>query len=201
MIAGYHWFTDWGRDTMISLEGLTLATGRHARGRLHPAHLRALRSRRPDSEHVPRGRERRPLPHRRRDAVVLPRPRPLPRLHPATASRCALCSRAQRHRRAPRARHALRHRRRSARRPAAQGAEGTSSPGWTRRSATGSSRRGAAKRSRSTRSGTTRCKLLEELGRRRRAIERGAVPASTPSGCGDRSTSGSGTPTAAICTT
>ena len=29
VIAGYHWFTDWGRDTMISLEGLTLTTGRN----------------------------------------------------------------------------------------------------------------------------------------------------------------------------
>ena len=28
VIAGYHWFTDWGRDTMISLEGLTLVTRR-----------------------------------------------------------------------------------------------------------------------------------------------------------------------------
>jgi predicted glycogen debranching enzyme len=28
IIAGYHWFTDWGRDTMISIEGLTLTTGR-----------------------------------------------------------------------------------------------------------------------------------------------------------------------------
>jgi predicted glycogen debranching enzyme len=28
VIAGYHWFSDWGRDTMISLPGLTLETGR-----------------------------------------------------------------------------------------------------------------------------------------------------------------------------
>ena len=37
IIAGYPWFTDWGRDTMISLEGLTLVTGRHkaARDILH----------------------------------------------------------------------------------------------------------------------------------------------------------------------
>ncbi|MEH2254627.1 amylo-alpha-1,6-glucosidase [Nostoc sp.] len=28
VIAGYHWFGDWGRDTMISLPGLTISTGR-----------------------------------------------------------------------------------------------------------------------------------------------------------------------------
>jgi len=30
VIAGYPWFSDWGRDTMIALPGLTLTTGRHA---------------------------------------------------------------------------------------------------------------------------------------------------------------------------
>jgi predicted glycogen debranching enzyme len=28
VIAGYHWFTDWGRDTAISVPGLAIATGR-----------------------------------------------------------------------------------------------------------------------------------------------------------------------------
>src|SRR5262245_40069281 len=36
VIAGYHWFTDWGRDTMISLEGLTCATGRYREGGVIP---------------------------------------------------------------------------------------------------------------------------------------------------------------------
>ena len=29
ILAGYPWFSDWGRDTMIALPGLTLVTGRH----------------------------------------------------------------------------------------------------------------------------------------------------------------------------
>ena len=33
VLAGYHWFGDWGRDTMISLPGLTIATGRPEIGR------------------------------------------------------------------------------------------------------------------------------------------------------------------------
>ncbi|MEO5939352.1 MAG: amylo-alpha-1,6-glucosidase, partial [Candidatus Limnocylindrales bacterium] len=33
IIAGYPWFNDWGRDTMIALPGLCLATGRHGEAR------------------------------------------------------------------------------------------------------------------------------------------------------------------------
>ncbi|UCE96961.1 MAG: glycogen debranching enzyme family protein [Candidatus Bathyarchaeota archaeon] len=33
VIAGYHWFEDWGRDSLISLPGLTLATGRFSDAR------------------------------------------------------------------------------------------------------------------------------------------------------------------------
>ena len=30
VVAGYPWFSDWGRDTMICVPGLLLATGRTA---------------------------------------------------------------------------------------------------------------------------------------------------------------------------
>ncbi len=33
IIAGYPWFTDWGRDTMIALPGLLLSTGRYQQAR------------------------------------------------------------------------------------------------------------------------------------------------------------------------
>lgn len=33
VLAGYPWFTDWGRDTMIALQGLTLSTKRFAEAR------------------------------------------------------------------------------------------------------------------------------------------------------------------------
>jgi predicted glycogen debranching enzyme len=34
LIAGYHWFDDWGRDAMIALPGLLLSTGRYEAARL-----------------------------------------------------------------------------------------------------------------------------------------------------------------------
>jgi predicted glycogen debranching enzyme len=59
IIAGYHWFTDWGRDTMISLPGLTLATGRPD---IASKILRLF------SQHIDQGR----LPNRFPDAGEVP---------------------------------------------------------------------------------------------------------------------------------
>ncbi|GAC1394637.1 MAG: amylo-alpha-1,6-glucosidase [Ktedonobacteraceae bacterium] len=59
IIAGYPWFTDWGRDSMISLPGLLLSTGRYseARGLLKAfvsfAHNGLIPNRFPDNGEAP----------------------------------------------------------------------------------------------------------------------------------------------------
>lgn len=59
IIAGYPWFTDWGRDSMISLPGLLLSTGRfsEARGLIKAfasyAHQGLIPNRFPDSGEAP----------------------------------------------------------------------------------------------------------------------------------------------------
>ncbi|MDX2099220.1 MAG: amylo-alpha-1,6-glucosidase [Leptolyngbyaceae cyanobacterium bins.59] len=59
ILAGYPWFSDWGRDTMISLPGLTLVTGRPeiARSILHTyaryVHQGMLPNRFPDAGEEP----------------------------------------------------------------------------------------------------------------------------------------------------
>jgi predicted glycogen debranching enzyme len=59
IIAGYPWFTDWGRDSMIALPGLLLATGRYseARGLLKAfasfTHEGLIPNRFPDSGEAP----------------------------------------------------------------------------------------------------------------------------------------------------
>ncbi|MCD4686487.1 MAG: amylo-alpha-1,6-glucosidase [Anaerolineae bacterium] len=59
VLAGFPWFSDWGRDTMIALPGLTLATGRHEEA---AAILRTF------ARHVDRGM----LPNRFPDAGSAP---------------------------------------------------------------------------------------------------------------------------------
>ena len=127
VIAGYHWFTDWGRDTMISLEGLTLATGRHAEaGYILRTFAHYVRDGLIPNL-LPRGR-------RTRASTTPPTPRSgsstpstATWTRPATATTLRLLLPTLRgHRRAPPARHALRHRRRSGRRPAAPGRGGLS---------------------------------------------------------------------------
>ena len=59
VIAGYHWFSDWGRDTMTALPGLALATG-------HPEIARSILAE--FASHVDRGM----LPNRFPDAGEIP---------------------------------------------------------------------------------------------------------------------------------
>lgn len=59
IIAGYPWFTDWGRDSMIALPGLLLGTGRYSEARgllkafLSFAHHGLIPNRFPDQGEVP----------------------------------------------------------------------------------------------------------------------------------------------------
>ena len=88
VIAGYHWFTDWGRDTMISPGGSD-AHDRPARGgRLDPPHLRPLHPRRADPESTSPTAERGRLSHRGCHALVLPRAGSLPRSHRRSRYAC-----------------------------------------------------------------------------------------------------------------
>ena len=204
MIAGYHWFTDWGRDTMISLEGLTLTTGRSRRGRLHPAHLRPLRPRRPDPQPVSRGPEARASTTRPTRRSGSSTPSTATSRPPATARRShAPAPDADRHRR-PSPRGA----RGSAsasipRRPAcARGPRATSSPGWTPRSATGSSRPRRGKAVEINALWYNALQLMEGwVGEDPRRRRRAAATRATPSRPGDRSTRGSGTTRGATSTT
>ena len=119
--AGYHWFGDWGRDTMISLDGLTLSTGRY---REAGAILRTF------SHYVKDGLLPNLFPEGERQAlyhtvdatsVVLPRDLALRRNDRRSRHhRAALPGAAIDHRASP-ARHALQHPRRSRGRPHRRG--------------------------------------------------------------------------------
>ena len=107
VIAGYHWFTDWGRDTMISLEGLSLVTGRC----LEAGYILRTFA---HSKHVPGWREGGPLSHRRRDPLVFSRAQSLPTLHRRSNNSASLAAGVNRCRRVPFARHSFQYPCRSA---------------------------------------------------------------------------------------
>ena len=160
VIAGYHWFNDWGRDTMIALPGLTLATGRAEEA----ADILRTFARYVDQgmlpEQLPRPAPAQVPGYNTVDATLWyvlairayvaatgdARPR-----RRAPAGACATSSTGTCAARATASRSI---------RPmacCAPASPGCSSRGWMRRSATGWSRRASASRSRSRRSGTTRC--------------------------------------------
>ena len=163
IIAGYPWFTDWGRDTFIALRGLCLATGRLAEARAHPARVGGRGLRGHAAEPVSRPRRRAGVQLGRRLAVVRGRGRTSYLRAARRAARAArpttgscLGDAVEAILAGYAARHPLRHPRRRRRPARARASRACSSPGWTRRSATGWSRRASASRWRSRRCGSTR---------------------------------------------
>ncbi len=98
--------------------GADVAHGTLPRGRLHPAHLRPLRSRWADPQHVSGWLEGRAVPHGRRVALVLPRRWPLRACHRRSRDAASPSAYAHRYRRASSPRHPIRYRCRFARRVA-----------------------------------------------------------------------------------
>ena len=126
VIAGYHWFTDWGRDTMISLEGLSLVTGR-----LNDAAsiLRAFGYYLHDGlipNMFPEGETGGALQYGRRHALVLSRHRPVPVVDGGQGHLEAPPAETYGYRRTPPPRYPLQYRGRSQRRPPPSGRGGLS---------------------------------------------------------------------------
>ena len=119
IIAGYHWFGDWGRDTMIALPGLLLATERpDEAASVLRSYARLVRARAAPEQPAGAGRGAARLQHRRcRPLVRAGRPR-VDAAFGADARRGA-AARGGRHRQCLHGRHRLRDRRRPGRRPAA----------------------------------------------------------------------------------
>ena len=202
VIAGYHWFTDWGRDTMISLEGLTLSTGRAAEAEFI---LRTFAHYVRDGlipNMFPEGADRGPLPHRRRLALVLPRGRPLRGVHRRPRDALGPAAPADRDRRSAHRGDAVRHRRRPARRPAPPGGRGVSAHLDGRQGRRLGRHAAARQGGRDQRALVQRAAAARGLGARGpRRRGRRAVRRSTPRRRGPRSTRGSGTRPAATSTT
>ena len=91
------------------------------RGGLHPAHVRPVRARRAHPQHVPRRQQRGAVPHGGRDALVLPRARPVSRGDGRPRDARGAPAEAHGDRAAPPRGHALRHPRRSQGRAARPG--------------------------------------------------------------------------------
>ena len=182
--------------------GADVHDGPPRRGGLHPAHVRPVRARRAHPQHVPRRQQRGAVPHGGRDALVLPRARPVSRGDGRPRHARGAHAEARGDRAVPPRGHALRHPRRS------QGR--APRPGRGRLSAhvDGRQVRRVGRDATARQGGGDQRPLVQRPPPlrgldARRGGRRGRAPASpsTPSSAAWRSTSASGTRRAAISTT